>query len=235
MSLPFDLPFGQIFQAVFTQVPIRPVTIGPSGPKPRRILLIANTNLGANSPQAAKLSTFVSALSGLVRSEQITHIVHLGNLVDRGAPNSLHLLDSAIAELGKLRVPTWLLGGDGDRELIGHLTGGNRRGSVTIVREIAIVVELSGGRKLWLTHDLGNPHPVTDQFAWSYAWWLKENAAQEIQKEDWLIIGHCRTQLLSAGALIGAVGQFAPGASTATWTVVSDSGRVSIQHKSDMR
>jgi hypothetical protein len=235
MSLPFDLPFQPIFKAQYTPVPISPMTISSSVPGRRRILLISDTLLGAGSQPAAKLATFISALSSVIKADQITHVIHLGNLVDKDAPNSLRLLDSVINELVKLRVPTWLLGGDRDRDVFARLTGGNRRGSVTIVRQVALIVELTGGRKLWLTHDLGNPYPVTDQFAWSYAFWLKENAAGTIQKEDWLLIGHCHTQFLSTGPLIGAVGQFAPGAGAATWTVVVDGERLSIEHKSEAR
>jgi hypothetical protein len=76
---------------------------------------------------------------------------------------------------------------------------------------------------------------MTDQFTWSYVCWLRSSAGREIESGDWLFVGHCRTQLLSARARIATVGEFAPGGGAGTWMIVADKGRLSIEHQSEMR
>jgi predicted phosphodiesterase len=231
---PPSLNFAQTFQATFVKIPINPVSIPVDGRKPARILVLSDTALGGMPNPSVGVTGFISALERVIKAEQITHVVHIGDLVKFDAPSPLQLLESVLAQLGKLPVPVWLLGGNDDRDFLRQLTGGDRRGSVTIVREIAIVVPLPTGNRVFLAHDLGNTYRVVDQFAWGFVAWLKQNAAHAIANEDWLLVGHCHTQFLSTESRIGCVGSFSPDPPVWSYAVLSIAGEVNIEMKSEL-
>jgi hypothetical protein len=231
---PPNLSFSSVFQATFVKQPINPVLIPTGGATPMRFLLISDTALGSTATAATSIARFISALQRTIQSERITHVVHLGNLVRGDARSPMELFETLLGALEGLSIPIWLIGSNSDRELFGRVSGGNRRGKVTMVQELAIVMELPAGNRVFLTYDLGNDIGVTDQFAWSFVTWLKENARSAIGDEDWLLVGQCKTQFLSADGRIGCVGVFAPDPPIWSCAVLSIGGGVEIEIKSDI-
>jgi calcineurin-like phosphoesterase family protein len=218
----------------FVKNTINPISIPFDRSKPSKFLLISETQLGMGSNTDKSVTQFITTLQRVIQTEKITHVVHLGDLVKIETSSPLQLLESVLTLLSQLPVPVWLLGGNNDREFLSQLTGGDRRGPVTIVKELAIVVDLPTGNRVWLTHDLGNNFRVRDQFAWSFGFWLKECASDLIKMDDWLLLGHCHGQFLSPESRIGNVGVFSPDSAVWTYTLLSIDDGVEIELRADI-
>lgn len=200
--------FGQIFQCplVNTTVTSYPLPVDKSSPM--RILLISDTHLGASVDVSKAIDLYMKALVDVIKAERITHVCHLGDLVDGSLSNGTAVLGVVLQKMADLKIPVWAIGGNHDREFFNDLKIDKIPG-VTPLRELAMTIE-SGSDKVFLAHDLANNYRVRDQFAYSFISWIKEGCKAYIKPTDWLVCGHAHTGLLSHASKLACVGQFSP-------------------------
>jgi predicted phosphodiesterase len=207
--------FGEQFRCtpVLPYTPINPVVIPFSG-SPMRVLLVSDSHIGASADAHQSIAQYLAVLSTLIQSERPTHLVHLGDMIH--GPLSLDvgagLVSEVVTGLDLLRIPTWIIGGNHDREFVAAAAWPETE-FVHRVTELAMVINLPGKNppeRVFLSHDMGNNYKVWDESTYSYLAWVKEAFKTWIKPTDWLVTGHCRTMFLSFDSRLGCVGQFAP-------------------------
>ena len=200
--------FGQIFDCplVNTNVTTFPLPLDKS--TPARILLISDTHLGAAMDVTSAIDLFIKTVTEVVKSENITHICHLGDLVDGSLPNGTTVLEMVLKRLASLKLPVWAIGGNHDREFFSDLRM-DQDPYVKPLQELAMTIE-RGKDKMFLAHDLANNYRVRDQFAFSFFSWIKDGCKAHIKPADWLVCGHAHTGLVSHASKLACVGQFSP-------------------------
>ena len=200
--------FGQIFQCPLVNQTVTAFPMPIDKGREMRILLISDTHLGATGELKEGLAYYMSVLSELVKSEGITHICHLGDLVDGTLSNGSAVLAIVLKQMATLKIPVFAIGGNHDREFFAGLRM-DKDPYVTPLSDLAILVE-AGPDRVFLAHDLGNNYRVRDQFAFSFVSWIKNGCQKHIKPTDWLVTGHTHTGLISHASRVACVGQFSP-------------------------
>jgi predicted phosphodiesterase len=235
MITPVGLNFGEQFRCdlIIPPKPVCPVSI-PVTSNPMRLLLVSDSHIGAALDPSQSIPQFLRALEQIARREQATHIVHLGDLVQGQFLPEIGgvLISEVVKGMNELHIPTWLIGGNHDREFVQVATW-PKAPSVTRVTELALVIDVPGpsGQRIFLSHDLGNNYRVRDYFAFSFLSWIKNGFKALIKPTDWLLTGHCHTSFLSAESRLGCVGQFAPEISAYAYTILEVGEGVSVNLK----
>jgi calcineurin-like phosphoesterase family protein len=202
-----------------------PVSISPvSAPQgAARILLVSDTHLCHFGLRPTTISSFLSELKTLVKHESVTHIFHLGDLVDaRAGIAGPRVLKAIFDAMEKWKIPTWMLAGNHDRPFFEQLPR-SRRKYVHVSIDDALLLTLPGPapRKIFLAHYIGQLYHVRGKDVMPYLEWLKAGFQEVFTADDWLITGHCHTVTLSPDSRVGCVGQFSPEAGARAYGVLS--------------
>lgn len=202
-----DIDFGQMFKAPLVNTTVTTFQL-PIGSGPAKILLVSDTHLGGSErvPMAKAINDFIAALKDVVNAEGgITHICHLGDLVDGRIPNGHVQLKEVLGKMAEFNMPVYAIGGNHDREFFDDLSWPGDP-NVTPIKELAMLIEYNG-QKIYLAHDLANNYRVRD-LARSFNSWLKRGC--KLRPEDWLVTGHCHVGLICGSSKVSCVGQFSP-------------------------
>ena len=202
------LSFGQIFQCPLVNTTVTSFSLPIDTTKVSRILLLSDTHLGADRQLKQGLESYMAALQELCTAENPTHICHLGDLIDGTVPNGSAVLGIVLKRMSSLKIPTWAIGGNHDREFFASLKM-EKDPYVTPLSHFAMCIDKSPER-VFLAHDIGNNYRVRDQFAYSFVTWVKDGCSKQITPNDWLVIGHTHTGLVSPTSRVACVGQFSP-------------------------
>lgn len=199
--------FGQVFQCPLVNTTVSVYNI-PDVQAQMKILLISDTHIGATMDVEKATTLFIDCLREVISQEGITHICHLGDLVDGTLMDGKYVLPRVLKRLSEFELPVYAIGGNHDREFF---AGMSWEGDAFVVpsKQLAMLVEYNG-TKVYLAHDLANNYRVRDAFAYSFVSWIKDGCKKTIRPEDWLVTGHTHTGLLSHAARISCVGQFSP-------------------------
>lgn len=231
-----NLNFGQVFQCTLVNDIVNPYVI-PLSKTPMRILLVSDTHLGATVDPNRAISMLYNELSELVKTEKVTMICHLGDLVDGTMIEGTKVLSNVLTKMTELKVPFYVIGGNHDRDFFTTLQW-KKNQYVTPLKENAILFELpktnpkEEPQKIYLAHDLLNNYRVRDQFAFSFIAWIKDGCKKYIKPTDWLITGHTHTSLISYPTRIACVGQFSPEINVFGYAILEFvDGKVSIATK----
>jgi DNA repair exonuclease SbcCD nuclease subunit len=229
-----SMSFGQIFQCPLVNTTVNPVAIQIDQKKPMRLLLLSDTHLGATDASNVNKSIdlFLTEVGSLIEREHITHICHLGDLLD-GTIVDPEPLKRALLGLGTLGLPVYAMGGNHDREVFTKLPKDLNKKNIFITNEMAMVLDIPArpgrkAQKIFLAHDLGNNYRVRDQFAFLFLMWIKNACHPTIKPSDWLLTGHCHGALLSHENRVGCVGQFSPEISAYGYGIVEIGASVNI-------
>jgi calcineurin-like phosphoesterase family protein len=157
-----------------------------------------------------------SLLCGVIAAERVTHVVHLGDLVDCGLQSAESHLQQVLDELATLPVPIWLIGGNHGRNFFEFV--GRRE------HPAKQMVSVSSWRTTWVM--------IT---GFPFVHWIKEAVSPAIDpKVDWLVTGHCHIQFISTECKIACVGQFSPEINAYSYAVLEVGETVALFIKSSI-
>jgi predicted phosphodiesterase len=237
MQVP-DWNLQNLFNLPLRNASVRPVSIPVDRSLPMRVLVVSDTHIGRSDPSDPEPSKvqYLAELEDLVRFEHATHLLHLGDLVDNTAENGLvHLVD-CLRRFEALGIPVYTI--HGNHDLIFYcLVQWPESPTLHLTDESALLLDIPAApgkddaTRIFLAHDLENSFKIRDQFAFMFAFWMKEAFQETIKPDDWLLLGHTHTQCLSAECKVGCVGQYAPAENAWTYTVIDIGEEVSIEMK----
>lgn len=233
MMMP-DLDFGHMFDCPLVNTKLRQLKFPIKAEVTARILIISDSHLGAVREPEAEKQKFYADVAAVVAAESPTHFFHLGDVVQGLIPDGARHLQDVLMNFAQFKIPTWVLGGNHDREF-GSLVK-LPRSSVTLCTENAILLDIQGtaSRKpirIFLAHDLENNYRVRDQLAFSFLTWMKAGFSKSIGAEDWLITGHCHYSFISRQCKVACVGQFSPEIGAWGYAMITVADRVTIELK----
>jgi hypothetical protein len=159
----------------------------------------------------------------------------MGDLIQGQFPPAIGgaLVTEVVRGLDQLKIPTWVIGGNHDREYV-DLAMWPPTQYVKKVTELAMVIDPPGKPprdRIFISHDLGNNYRVRDHFAYSFLTWIKNAFKTLIKPTDWLVTGHCHTGFLSFESRLACVGQFAPEIKAYGYTVLEVGEEVTFNLK----
>lgn len=224
-----EASFGQLFQCPLVCTDLSAFTVPIPEDSPARVLLVSDTHLGATIDWRRSLDMFMEHIRAVIAAESITHICHLGDLCDGSLTNGAVVLPEALGRLNELGLPVFVIGGNHDRELYGGLKWPSDTNVTPVAPCNAMLIE-RGGLKLYLAHDLQNNYRIRCKFAFSFVTWLKEGN-KKIRKEDWLIIGHTHTSIITPWERVGCIGQFSPEINACGYGIIDMAENVNIETK----
>jgi predicted phosphodiesterase len=232
-----NLTFPAIFQAPLVTQGFSPLILTVPRTPPSRILLLSDTHLGASGPIESEKTRFISELAALIARERITHVFHLGDLVNGTFPNGAPHVSDVLSRMEGLDIPVTLIGGNHDREYVAACTR-PLSPLIRVVKHLAIRLDFPpatggvNGQRIFLAHDLGNNYRVRDQFTYLFLHWLKTSYPKVIREQDWLLMGHCHMGFLSTTSKLGCVGQFSPEINTRAYGIIEvDETKIDVRVK----
>ena len=203
--------FGSIFGVPLVNDRVTTFTYTPPAGTPMKALLISDCHIGARVQVDVAINLFIDSLNALIANENPTVLFILGDLVD--GTQTEEVFKTVLLQLTKIPLPIYVIGGNHDRKYF-QLVSWPTNTNVTISEALAIqlTAELNGRPpiKVFLAHDLLNNYRVRDPHAFFFADWIKQAAKAYIKSDDWLIIGHTHTGLISHSSRIACIDQFAP-------------------------
>jgi predicted phosphodiesterase len=210
-----NLSFPCLFQAPLLNRLFEPVAINIPRTPPSRVLLLSDTHLGAAGDVGSAKEQFIIELLALIAKESITHIFHLGDLVEGTIPDGPMHMSDVLGRMNACKIPVTVIGGNHDRDFVDACTPPTNP-LIRVVRELAIRLDITppagdaNEQRIFLAHDLGNNYRVRDELTFIFLHWLKTSYPGMIREEDWLLTGHCHMGFVSVGSRLGCVGQFSP-------------------------
>jgi predicted phosphodiesterase len=234
MSSPGAASFGDIFgcEALLPPTPVQPFSFPITRDHPMRILLVSDSHIGAELPVRDSIPQYLKELTSLIELERITHLIHLGDVIqgDFDQYEGADYVSQVVTEMNKLSVPSWVIGGNHDRDYV-RTAAWRNVSQVTRIDELAIFLDISEARpptRIFLSHDMGNNYRVRDPLAFSFISWIKDAFKTVIGPNDWYLTGHCHTTFCSLPSKLGCIGQFAPEIGAYAYTVLEIGETVSI-------
>jgi predicted phosphodiesterase len=231
-----SMNFGQLFQCPLVNTSVNPTVISVDGGEPIKMLLLSDTHLGATGAANVNkcIDVFLTEVGIIKKQEGITHICHLGDLLD-GTILDIQPLKRALLGLAALGVPVYAIGGNHDRPLFAQLPKDMAR-NLYITTELAWLMDIKPrpgrrAQKIFLAHDLGNNYRVRDQCAWLFLMWIKDACKGSIRPTDWLVTGHCHCAFVSQDRRLACVGQFSPEISAYGYGILEIDTTVSVMTK----
>jgi predicted phosphodiesterase len=224
-SLSFSPLVTQTFTARVIPLPRTPAS---------RILLLSDTHLGATIPPGVAIPQFLSELAALVAKEQITSVIHLGDLIHGTLFRGAAALGDVLSRFASLGVPVTVIGGNHDRLFCAEFAGAVAP-PVRVVQELALCLEVpaagaAAAQRIFIAHDLGNNYRVRHQLTFAFLHLLKSSYPEVIKDADWLVTGHCHMTFLSAASRVACLGQFSPEIQARAYAVLEvDEGGVALR------
>lgn len=203
--------FGSIFGVPLVNDRVTTFTYTPPSSEPMKALMISDCHIGARVQVDVAINLFIDSLNALIANENPTVLFILGDLVD--GTQTEDVFKAVLVQLTKIDLPIYVIGGNHDRKFFSLINWPSNT-NVTISEALAIqlTAQLPGRPdiKVFLAHDLLNNYRVRDPHAFFFADWIKQGAKNYIKPEDWLIIGHTHTGLMSHASRIACIDQFSP-------------------------
>jgi hypothetical protein len=186
-----------------------------------RALILTNQELGKTLPVTVGLPQLMKSILGVISRESINAIFLIGNLVHRDvcASESRKILTMAIRAFEVLPIPVYIMGGEGNRELLWDAKHKSPCSNVRVIYDQLIKFEHPQGRNTFLAHAL-NADFDRDHIE-GFISGLKKALGAEIGADDFLLVGNLHQYAYNQRTMVGSIKDFSPDNHHTGYAVIS--------------